>query len=315
MFHDPASDANDPGESAPPKLPADHSPAPAASPVVRLEPGLGSSLALTAIYVVGLVGVQTVASIVEMIRRHPLGLGPWTTVLTMVLAFTGTMALVPALGRCSLRTVLHPRLQPMAALPAILLLAVGGWLIAGEIGVLTERAMPMPPFIATMFEELFSTADPVGSLVLLVAVPPLVEETLCRGLVLRSMLGRWTPATSIMASALVFGLIHLNPWQFFYATWLGVVFGWAYCRTRSLGLCMLMHAVNNGLSWVLMRFQPDWAGLERKSFSEPPEHLPVLLLLAGFGLLVAGAALLLRLPLPKSKPVTLGPDSSPALPG
>ena len=100
-----------------------------------------------------------------------------------------------------------------------------------------------------------------------------------------------------------------------------MIFGWAYFRTRSLGLCMVRHALNNGLSWLLMRLQPDWTGLDRQSFSDPPEHVPLLMLLAGFGMLVAGAAIFPRspAPMPEPEPATappiLDPDSPPTAPG
>lgn len=306
-----SGDGANPLASAPPILPPFP---PSEVRPVRTEPGIGPALALTAIYVVALVGFQAVLTVVLLLRQQPPMLGPWTSVLTMVLSFLLTVALMPIIIRRSWRGVIPIGVPPVGALPAVLLLSLGGWLWALEIGALTEMVMPMPESIAKMFEELFSTADPVGTLVLLVAVPPVVEETLCRGLVLRAMLWRWKPAMAILVSALVFGLIHLNPWQFFYATWLGLILGWVYFRTRSLGLCMVVHAVNNGLSWLVLRWQPDWMGLERKSHADPPVHLPPLLLLAGFGFVVAGAALLLRQPVAPNPAATSDPGSSSVAP-
>lgn len=291
------------------------------SPPIPTGPGIGSSLALTAIYVGGVILLQTAIGIAQLALRKTPTQGTGITLICFLAAFAVTVPLIPLLSRRSLRDVFQLRFPPPAALSGAVLLALGGWLIAGEIATLTEVALPMPEIFARMFEELFSTANPVGSLVLLVVLPPLIEETLCRGLMLRAMLQRWKPANAILVSSLVFGFIHLNPWQFFYASWLGMIFGWAYFRTRSLGLCMVMHALNNGLSWLLMRLQPDWAGLDRRSYFDPPEHMPALVLLAGFGLLVAGAAILLRSPAvpsplgPTPAPPILDPDSPPTAPG
>lgn len=324
MSPDPAS----PGESPPrsgsgpvPPLLSDASPFPACPVPPPLTPPakgpfIGSALALTALYVAGLVGIQTVFTVGLMILKQPTTIGPWVMTLMMACAFAVPLTLIPWLTRRPLRDIVRLRLEPASAVPGTVLLTLGGSLIAGEIATITEIIMPMPEFIARTFDELFSTADPFSSFVMLVIAPPLIEETLCRGLVLRSMLRRWKPATAIVVSAVVFGLIHLNPWQFFYATWLGLVLGWAYWRTRSLGLCVMMHALNNGLSWLLMRLDPQVEGLNRKSYIEPPEHLPALVVLAGFGLLVAGAALLLRLPpaASTSPPPTSDPGSAPTAP-
>lgn len=292
--------------------------APSPTPI---GPGIGSSLALTAIYVGGLVLLQTAIVVIQLALRRPPSQGTGITLFCFLASFAVTVPLIPWLSRRSLREIFQLRMPPPAVLSGAVLLSLGGWLLAGEISTLTELALPLPDFMARMFEELFSTANPFGSLVLLVVLPPIIEETLCRGLVLRAMLQRWKPSTAILVSSLVFGFIHLNPWQFFYASWLGMVFGWAYFRTRSLGLCMVMHALNNGLSWLLIRLQPDWTGLDRRSFSDPPEHLPLLMLLAGFGLLVAGAAVFLRSPAaepepePAPAPPILDPDSPPTAPG
>ena len=75
-------------------------------------------------------------------------------------------------------------------------------------------------------------------------VPAFVEEFLFRGMVLGNLLpyGR---TTAILASALLFGLMHQNAEQFFYATAAGLVIGWVYVSTRSIWPCVLLHLVNN----------------------------------------------------------------------
>ncbi|HUR58448.1 MAG TPA: glutamate-5-semialdehyde dehydrogenase [Opitutaceae bacterium] len=80
---------------------------------------------------------------------------------------------------------------------------------------------------------------------LAVIIAPLTEEFLFRGLILRGLIGRWKPWAAIVISALLFALIHLNPAQMPVAFLLGLVLGWIYVHTRSLGLCMIGHAVNN----------------------------------------------------------------------
>jgi glutamate-5-semialdehyde dehydrogenase len=81
--------------------------------------------------------------------------------------------------------------------------------------------------------------------ILAVIVAPLTEEVLFRGLILRGLLSRWPVWPSIVVSALLFALMHLNPAQAPATFALGLALGWMYARTRSLGLSILGHALNN----------------------------------------------------------------------
>lgn len=81
---------------------------------------------------------------------------------------------------------------------------------------------------------------------------PIFEEWLCRGMVLRGLLGNGIkPVWAVIISALFFAAIHMNPWQALPAFALGCLFGFVYYRTGSLKLTMLMHFTNNTFALVL----------------------------------------------------------------
>jgi len=81
---------------------------------------------------------------------------------------------------------------------------------------------------------------------------PFFEEWLCRGMVLRGLLGRRVkPVWAIVISALFFAVIHMNPWQAIPAFILGLLFGYVYYRTGSLKLTMLMHFTNNTFALII----------------------------------------------------------------
>ena len=114
-------------------------------------------------------------------------------------------------------------------------------------------AMPAMP---SWLEELLKSMTSEGSIYinfLMVSIfAPFFEEWLCRGMVLRGLLGnRVKPAWAIVISAVFFAVIHLNPWQAVPAFLLGCLFGYVYYRTGSLKLTMLMHFVNNTFSLVM----------------------------------------------------------------
>lgn len=77
-------------------------------------------------------------------------------------------------------------------------------------------------------------------------IPAICEEILFRGVILTNLIpfGR---GTAILASGILFGLMHGNILQFFYTSFFGIVLGYIYVRTRSLWLCMIIHFVNNGI--------------------------------------------------------------------
>jgi glutamate-5-semialdehyde dehydrogenase len=95
--------------------------------------------------------------------------------------------------------------------------------------------------------------------VLAVVIAPLTEEVIFRGLILRGMLGRLRASWAVALSAVLFAVTHLNPAQAPVALLLGLLLGWIYLRTRSLGLCMIGHAVNNAAIYAieLLPFEID----------------------------------------------------------
>ena len=80
-------------------------------------------------------------------------------------------------------------------------------------------------------------------------VPAFVEELLFRGMILRNLLPYGRTA-AVLASALLFGVMHQNAGQFLYATVAGLFLGYVYAHTRSFWCCVLIHFCNNFLSLV-----------------------------------------------------------------
>jgi membrane protease YdiL (CAAX protease family) len=86
-----------------------------------------------------------------------------------------------------------------------------------------------------------------------VVFAPVLEELLFRGIILKGMLNmKMNPTKAIVVSALIFGLIHGNPWQTTGAFFLGLVLGWVYQKTQSLIIPILLHAFNNGIASLMM---------------------------------------------------------------
>lgn len=115
--------------------------------------------------------------------------------------------------------------------------------------------IPMPDTIKKLFETLFKNTW--LSFILISLIGPVMEELLMRGIILDGLLNQLKPKQAILFSAILFGLIHLNPWQFIPAFAIGLVLGWIYWQTKSLWPCIFIHVLNNTLSSVIVYFTKD----------------------------------------------------------
>ncbi|SDB27684.1 CPBP family intramembrane glutamic endopeptidase [Eubacterium oxidoreducens] len=87
-----------------------------------------------------------------------------------------------------------------------------------------------------------------------VIMTPIAEELLYRGILYEKIKECYRPVWGILISAIVFGIVHANIPQFFYATGVGVILALVY-RQGGLRWCIMTHAAVNLLALV-RRF--DW---------------------------------------------------------
>ena len=136
--------------------------------------------------------------------------------------------------------------------------------------------LPLPDLMEDTFMDMGN--EPLGVLSMAL-VAPLVEEMMFRGAIQGYLMRRCSnPWTAIVVSALVFGVIHMNPVQVVYATLLGLVLGWIYYRTRSLLPVIAGHVLNNSVAVASMKM---WGSedIEAITVDDKAVMLPVLLLI------------------------------------
>ena len=132
-----------------------------------------------------------------------------------------------------------------------------------SIGIWSER-IPLGKF----FEEIIRKIEldikeyPIPYFLQIAIFAPFFEEVLFRGIILRGFLANYKPTKAIFLSALFFGLIHMNGPQFVNAFLIGLFLGIVYYRTRSLLLCIAVHAMNNSIGFLddSDKFQPGITG-------------------------------------------------------
>ena len=136
--------------------------------------------------------------------------------------------------------------------------------------------IPMPDFVARIFNEAI-TLDFAGYLTVGI-IAPFLEEWLFRGIILAALLRRYEPRKAIIWSAVIFGIAHLNPWQFIAAFIIGCAMGWLFWRTRSIWIGIFMHWANNTVGFLLGYFSGDMNTSVSDYFGGPTHYALILIL-------------------------------------
>jgi len=155
-----------------------------------------------------------------------------------------------------LRHMPHPqkekkRLQPkqlaVIFLICYFIMYIGG-LVGTAVTSIIEVAVngEMIDFLSEMIEG----SDIWATVVAVVILAPIAEELFFRKLVI-DRLDVYGERAAVIVSALIFGLVHGNLTQFFYAFGLGLAFGYVYIKTRRIKYTIILHMLVNLLGSVV----------------------------------------------------------------
>ncbi len=162
----------------------------------------------------------------------------------------------------------------------ITLAVVGGLLVSLSIGAFAQ----LLPGYDSLVEMLEGIGTPtIGAALAVVIIAPLLEEILCRGIILRKYLEKASPVKSILISGFFFGMLHLHPIHIVTATVMGFALGYVYYRTRSVYLVIGVHMANN-----LIAYLGSLYNIEDPAFLTDYGAVGILLTTAVFGILGVG---------------------------
>ncbi|AMJ65258.1 CPBP family intramembrane glutamic endopeptidase [Hymenobacter sp. PAMC 26628] len=145
-------------------------------------------------------------------------------------------------------------LRPQGQAPPGLYAVLPALVLASIVVLSLLDFLHLPNWAHGAFQKMMK--NPASALVGMAVAAPVLEEMLCRGVVLQGLLRSRRPWVAIGQSALLFSLMHFNPAQSAHAFFSGLLLGWLYYRTRSLCVCVAMHALNNSLAFIAMRWGP-----------------------------------------------------------
>ena len=128
-------------------------------------------------------------------------------------------------------------------------------IIITELNNAVISVLPMPKMFQDIFHQFFGKKTSyLSALFGAVVIAPLTEEIIDRGIILKGLLAHYTQNRAIVWSAILFGLFHLNPWQFPGSFVGGLVLAWWVVQTGSLWPAILGHALNNFLFVTFRHF-------------------------------------------------------------
>jgi membrane protease YdiL (CAAX protease family) len=137
----------------------------------------------------------------------------------------------------------------------VLVTVVGLLLVNLQLTRAVLRLIPPPSAFSRILADTIRPGQPWTALVAVVLVAPVSEELLFRGLVLHAFIARYGARKAMITSAILFALVHGNPWQFCTGLLFGLFLAWCFVRTQSLLPCLLAHIANNSIAFFLPRIQ------------------------------------------------------------
>ncbi|WP_185852133.1 type II CAAX endopeptidase family protein [Blattabacterium cuenoti] len=153
------------------------------------------------------------------------------------------------------------------------------------------------PILGNMYKEIEEflkeeIKNPIPFFSTTVLLAPICEEVLFRGIILNGMLKNKThPIKAILFSSFLFGLTHMNPWQFVGGIIIGSFIGFIYFITSSIIDCILLHIFNNAFAIFTMFF---FMRNENPFFSKEVNMNVGLILIIAFMITIIGSIFLLK---------------------
>tara|TARA_X000001036_G_scaffold431793_1_gene466662 strand:- start:272 stop:1063 length:792 start_codon:yes stop_codon:yes gene_type:complete len=141
-----------------------------------------------------------------------------------------------------------------------ILLSFGIIILSDELDRIIQIFIPAPEYV-TNLNDLLKPETLYGTILLFIAVSilaPLGEEIIFRGFLQRVLEKHWNDITkSVLFTALLFSMIHMNPYWFVQIYILGIVLGFLAWKTQSIISPLILHGLNNSAAMVLSFSDPS----------------------------------------------------------
>jgi membrane protease YdiL (CAAX protease family) len=176
---------------------------------------------------------------------------------------------------------------------ATIIFMIGFVIVSSELDNLVNFILPMPEMFRNIFDALMAKQVFVFAIIVIGIIPGIMEELFFRGLILDGLNRNYTKRKAIIISAFLFGIIHLNPWQFYSGFIIGIISAYICINTNSIFLPMYIHLFNNTLYTITVKYR-DLIPIKgfNSNFVTPVEFQPLWFDMVGFVILILGIILL-----------------------
>jgi membrane protease YdiL (CAAX protease family) len=178
---------------------------------------------------------------------------------------------------------------------AIIVFMTGFVIVTSETDNLLNYILPMPEMFRSVFETLMAEQIFIIAIISVGIIPAFAEELFFRGLILDGLKNNYSKRKAIIISALLFGIIHLNPWQFYGGFIIGLISAWICIETNSILLSIYIHFFNNVLYTITVKYKEliPIKGFNN-NFATPVDFQPLWFDLTGLVILLIGIIMLIK---------------------
>lgn len=170
---------------------------------------------------------------------------PWGILVNEVVIIAGIPLLLIWWRRFDRAQLLPFKHFSFQTLVVVILLTMSADLVIDYLAAASELIFPLPEAQHQKLERIMSVSP-----LIICLLPGICEEIFFRGFCQTTLAAHWGRQKGIIGSAVLFALLHANPWYIHLYFLLGLLLSWIYATTGSLWLPMVAHAVNNTWTFV-----------------------------------------------------------------
>lgn len=211
-------------------------------------PSWGDLLTLLGVFIVATVLGSLLTGILQKMGSVSVGFGAF---LGYVIQFS--LVIIFGLFQRKIRSPKETRLLKFGLAKLDFVIILWGTIMVLATGVVIEPLLNLFP--ETYLDRLGNIMAAGGWMMFTsIVIAPIMEEILFRGILQDALMRKYGVFVGILIASAVFGIVHIIPQQVVNAFMIGIVLGYIYYRTGALLPVILIHCINNAISyftWML----------------------------------------------------------------
>lgn len=211
-------------------------------------PSWGDLLTLLGVFIVATVLGSLLTGILQKIGSVSVGFGSF---LGYVIQFS--LVIIFGLFQRKIRSPKGTRLLKFGLAKLDFVIILWGTIMVLATGVVIDPLLNLFP--ETYLDRLGNIMAAGGWMMFTsIVIAPIMEEILFRGILQEALMRKYGVFVGILIASAVFGIVHIIPQQVVNAFMIGIVLGYIYYRTGALLPVILIHCINNAISyftWML----------------------------------------------------------------